>query len=109
MDVEHLVVPQQGCHKNRLNSSMEAMLSDPMEETKQMLRMIPILICTFIPSTMLAQPQTLFIKQGRTLNRSVGSHFQIPPASLTALVTISMLVNVIIYDRLFVNQEESHC
>ncbi|KAA0049225.1 protein NRT1/ PTR FAMILY 5.2-like [Cucumis melo var. makuwa] len=73
-----------------------------VEETKQMLRMIPILICTFIPSTMLPQAQTLFIKQGRTLNRSVGSQFQIPPASLTAFVTISMLISVIIYDRFFV-------
>ncbi|XP_022979365.1 protein NRT1/ PTR FAMILY 5.2-like [Cucurbita maxima] len=73
-----------------------------VEETKQMLRMIPILICTFIPSTMLPQAHTLFIKQGRTLNRSFGSNFQIPPASLTAFVTISMLVSVIIYDRLFV-------
>lgn len=25
----HMQVPQQGCHQNRLNSSMEAMLSDP--------------------------------------------------------------------------------
>ncbi|XP_022144832.1 protein NRT1/ PTR FAMILY 5.2-like [Momordica charantia] len=73
-----------------------------VEETKQMLRMIPILICTFIPSTMLAQTHTLFIKQGTTLDRSVGSHFKIPPASLAAFVTISMLLSVVIYDRVFV-------
>ncbi|XP_022924429.1 protein NRT1/ PTR FAMILY 5.2-like isoform X1 [Cucurbita moschata] len=73
-----------------------------VEETKQMLRMIPVLICTFMPSTMLAQTHTLFIKQGTTLDRSIGSHFQIPPASLAAFVTISMLLSVVIYDRLFV-------
>ncbi|XP_043707845.1 protein NRT1/ PTR FAMILY 5.2-like [Telopea speciosissima] len=72
-----------------------------VEETKQMLCMIPILIATFVPSTMLAQINTLFVKQGTTLDRSIGN-FSIPPASLTAFVTISMLVCVVIYDRFFV-------
>nr|POE46591.1 protein nrt1/ ptr family 5.2 [Quercus suber] len=35
-----------------------------VEETKQMLRMIPILVATFVPSTMVAQTNTLFVKQG---------------------------------------------
>ncbi|KAG7996660.1 hypothetical protein I3843_01G172600 [Carya illinoinensis] len=72
-----------------------------VEETKQMLRMIPILVATFVPSTMGAQISTLFIKQGTALNRSVGS-FKIPPASLAGFVTISMLVSVVLYDRYFV-------
>ncbi|KAL6571398.1 hypothetical protein OROHE_003041 [Orobanche hederae] len=72
-----------------------------VEETKQMLRMIPILIATFVPSTMLAQIATLFIKQGTTLNRKIGS-FKIPPASLAGFVTISMLISVVIYDRFLV-------
>ncbi|XP_043706761.1 protein NRT1/ PTR FAMILY 5.2-like isoform X2 [Telopea speciosissima] len=73
-----------------------------VEETKQMIRMIPILVATFIPSTMLAQVQTLFIKQGTTLDRSMGPHFDIPPACLTAFVTLSMLMSLIIYDQYFV-------
>ncbi|CAK9166866.1 unnamed protein product [Ilex paraguariensis] len=72
-----------------------------VEETKQMLRMIPILVATFIPSTMVAQINTLFVKQGTLLNRNIGS-FKIPPASLSAFVTISMLVCVVLYDRFFV-------
>ncbi|KAL6526621.1 hypothetical protein OROGR_015711 [Orobanche gracilis] len=72
-----------------------------VEETKQMLRMIPILISTFVPSTMLAQVSTLFIKQGTTLNRKIGS-FQIPPSSLTGFVTLSMLISVVLYDRFLV-------
>lgn len=72
-----------------------------VEETKQMLRMIPILIATFIPSTMIAQINTLFVKQGTTLDRQIGS-FKIPPASLGGFVTLSMLVCVVIYDRFFV-------
>ncbi|CAA0818686.1 Protein NRT1/ PTR FAMILY 5.2 [Striga hermonthica] len=72
-----------------------------VEETKQMLRMIPILIVTFVPSTMVAQIGTLFVKQGTTLRRDIGG-FSIPPASLAAFVTISMLVCVVLYDRYFV-------
>ncbi|XVF62813.1 hypothetical protein PTKIN_Ptkin09bG0038700 [Pterospermum kingtungense] len=71
-----------------------------VEETKQMLRMIPILIATFVPSTMVAQINTLFVKQGTTLDRNIGS-FKIPPASLAGFVTISMLVCVVLYDRFF--------
>jgi dipeptide/tripeptide permease len=72
-----------------------------VEETKQMLRMIPILVATFVPSTMVAQINTLFIKQGTTLQRTVGT-FKIPSASLAAFVTISMLISVVLYDRFFV-------
>uniref|UniRef100_A0A5B6ZRY1 Peptide transporter PTR3-A-like n=2 Tax=Davidia involucrata TaxID=16924 RepID=A0A5B6ZRY1_DAVIN len=72
-----------------------------VEETKQMLRMIPILISTFVPSIMVAQINTLFVKQGTTLDRHIGS-FKIPPASLAGFVTISMLVCVVLYDRFFV-------
>ncbi|KAA8543406.1 hypothetical protein F0562_021099 [Nyssa sinensis] len=73
-----------------------------VEETKQMIKMIPILLATCIPSTMLAQSHTLFIKQGTTLNRSMGPHFAIPPACLSAFVTIFMLISIVIYDRVFV-------
>ncbi|OMO95380.1 Proton-dependent oligopeptide transporter family [Corchorus olitorius] len=72
-----------------------------VEETKQMLRMIPILVATFVPSAMIAQINTLFVKQGTTLERHLGS-FHIPPASLAGFVTISMLISVVLYDQIFV-------
>ncbi|KAJ4969057.1 hypothetical protein NE237_015758 [Protea cynaroides] len=72
-----------------------------VQETKQMLCMIPILIATIIPCTMLAQTYTLFVKQGTTLDRKIGS-FHIPPASLNGFATLSMLVTVVIYDRFFI-------
>ncbi|KAK9182991.1 hypothetical protein WN944_026139 [Citrus x changshan-huyou] len=73
-----------------------------VEETKQMLAMIPILVAMFVPGTMVAQINTLFVKQGTTLDRAIGSSFKIPPASLTGFVTLSMLVCVVLYDRYFV-------
>ncbi|KAK4478224.1 hypothetical protein RD792_017507 [Penstemon davidsonii] len=72
-----------------------------VEETKQMLRMLPILITTFLPSVMVAQSNTLFIKQGSTLDKTMG-HIKLPPASLGAFVTVTMLTCVALYDRVFV-------
>ncbi|XP_010481507.1 PREDICTED: protein NRT1/ PTR FAMILY 5.3 [Camelina sativa] len=73
-----------------------------VEETKQMLKMLPVLFVTFVPSMMLAQIMTLFIKQGTTLDRRLTSNFSIPPASLLGFTTFSMLVFIVIYDRFFV-------
>jgi dipeptide/tripeptide permease len=73
-----------------------------VEETKQMLKMLPVLFVTFVPSMMLAQIMTLFIKQGTTLDRRLTNNFSIPPASLLGFTTFSMLVSIVIYDRVFV-------
>lgn len=67
-----------------------------------MIKLIPIFIATFIPSAVLAQVTTIFVKQGTTLDRSMGPHFDIPPACLTAFVTIFMLIGLVIYDQYFV-------
>ncbi|KAL5068359.1 hypothetical protein RYX36_019246 [Vicia faba] len=89
------------CVKTGSTSSWMLCTVTHVEETKQMLRMIPILVATFVPSTMMAQINTLFVKQGTTLDRHIGS-FKIPPASLGAFVTLSLLVCVVLYDRFFV-------
>ncbi|RZC58654.1 hypothetical protein C5167_005959 [Papaver somniferum] len=73
-----------------------------VEETKQMIKMIPVLIVTFVPAMVMAQVNTLFIKQGITLERSLGQNFDIPPACLGVFVTLSMLVSIVIYDCYFV-------
>ncbi|KAG8390158.1 hypothetical protein BUALT_Bualt01G0054400 [Buddleja alternifolia] len=73
-----------------------------VEETKLVLAMSMIWLVTLIPSTIWAQINTLFLKQGTTLDRHLGPNFQIPAASLGSFVTLSMLVFVPIYDRYFV-------
>ena len=56
---------------------------------------------TFVPSTILAQVQTLFVKQGTTLDRST-CKFNIPPVCLTGFTTFSILLCVVYYDQFFV-------
>ncbi|KAL3521289.1 hypothetical protein ACH5RR_019438 [Cinchona calisaya] len=73
-----------------------------VEESKLILGMSMIWFATLIPSTIWAQINTLFVKQGTTLDRHLGNTFQIPAASLGSFVTLSMLVTVPMYDRYFV-------
>ncbi|VVB02898.1 unnamed protein product [Arabis nemorensis] len=73
-----------------------------VEVAKRVLGLILIWLVTLIPSTLWAQVNTLFVKQGTTLDRKIGSSFQIPAASLGSFVTLSMLLSVPLYDQYFV-------
>ncbi|XP_010095972.2 protein NRT1/ PTR FAMILY 5.4 [Morus notabilis] len=73
-----------------------------VEEVKLVLRLIPIwLTCLMFPvvQTLL---NTYFTKQGSTLIRTVGSSFEIPPASFQGFVTFTVLITIPIYDRVFI-------
>ncbi|XP_020224870.1 protein NRT1/ PTR FAMILY 5.1 [Cajanus cajan] len=73
-----------------------------VEGAKLIFGMVLIWLVTLIPSTIWAQINTLFVKQGTTLNRNIGADFKIPSASLGSFVTLSMLLSVPMYDRFFV-------
>uniref|UniRef100_M8D1A3 Peptide transporter PTR3-A n=1 Tax=Aegilops tauschii TaxID=37682 RepID=M8D1A3_AEGTA len=68
----------------------EACTVTEVEEVKLIAGMIVVWLVTLVPCTIWAQVNTLFVKQGTTLDRSVGG-VRIPAASLGSFVTISML------------------
>ncbi|XP_052134816.1 protein NRT1/ PTR FAMILY 5.2-like [Oryza glaberrima] len=72
-----------------------------VEETKQIVKLVPLLATMVVPCTLVAQAGTLFVKQGVTLDRRIGK-FHVPPASLGAFVTATMLVCIVLYDRFLV-------
>ena len=73
-----------------------------VEETKLMIRLLPVWLATIIPSTMVTLVGTLFVKQAATLDRHMGNStsFEIPAASTSAFLTLSMLITTVIYDRI---------
>ncbi|KAM4072643.1 hypothetical protein ACB094_11G153500 [Castanea mollissima] len=74
-----------------------------VEEVKLVLRLFPIwLSCLMFPIIM-SQINTYFTKQGSTMHRAITPHFTIPPASLQALVGLTILFNIPLYDRVFVH------
>jgi peptide/histidine transporter 3/4 len=48
------------------------------------------------------QSSTFFVKQAATMDRSISPGFEIPAASLESFSSISMILCIAIYDRLFV-------
>ncbi|KAK9912820.1 hypothetical protein M0R45_036660 [Rubus argutus] len=73
-----------------------------VEEVKLFLRLIPIWLCCLMFFAVISQLHTFFIKQGSTMIRSIGPHFQLPPASLQAVVGITMIIAIPIYDQILV-------
>ncbi|WVZ97979.1 hypothetical protein U9M48_043474 [Paspalum notatum var. saurae] len=72
-----------------------------VEEVKLIIGMIVVWLSTLVPCTIWAQVNTLFVKQGTTLDRSLGG-VRIPAASLGSFITISMLLSIPVYDRVLV-------
>ncbi|CAB4268478.1 unnamed protein product [Prunus armeniaca] len=73
-----------------------------VEEVKLVLRLIPIWLSCLMFGVIQAQLHTFFTKQSSTTIRSIGPHFQVPPASLQGLVGIAILIAVPVYDRFFI-------
>ncbi|XP_057739520.1 protein NRT1/ PTR FAMILY 5.1-like [Arachis stenosperma] len=73
-----------------------------VEGTKLVLGMLEIWLLMLIPSNFLAVEMTIFVKQGTTLDRSLGQSFRIPAASLWSFLVVTMLISLPIYDTYFV-------
>nr|CAN71100.1 hypothetical protein VITISV_000974 [Vitis vinifera] len=75
---------------------------DDVEEAKAVLRLFPIGATCLAYAIVYAQSSTFFTKQGFTMDRSIGSGFDIPAASLQAFIGLSIVLTIPIYDRIFV-------
>ncbi|GLJ35399.1 hypothetical protein SUGI_0711930 [Cryptomeria japonica] len=84
------------------NSGSNPCTVTDVEETKLVLRILPIWLTLILPSSLLTQCSTLFVKQGMTLDRHLGPNFEIPAASIGFLLQISMLLVLLIYNRFLV-------
>ncbi|KAI3673063.1 hypothetical protein L6452_39173 [Arctium lappa] len=73
-----------------------------VEEAKAVLRLFPIWASCLVFAVVFAQYSTLFTKQGVTMDRSVGSSFNIPAATLQTFISITIVILIPIYDRILV-------
>ncbi|KAL5231682.1 hypothetical protein ABZP36_030458 [Zizania latifolia] len=78
-----------------------ATLTD-VEEVKTVVRMLPIWATTIMFWTVYAQMTTFSVSQATTMDRHIGSSFQIPAGSLTVFFVGSILLTVPLYDRIVV-------
>ncbi|GMI89814.1 hypothetical protein like AT1G22540 [Hibiscus trionum] len=73
-----------------------------VEEAKAIIRLAPIWATCLIYAIVFAQSSTFFTKQGATMDRSITTSFEIPAASLQSFVSLSIVVFIPVYDRIFV-------
>lgn len=73
-----------------------------VEECKLFVGMFPIWVTNLMFQTVLAQTTTFFTKQGASMDRRLGPHFEIPPASLGIFSAVAIVTVVPLYDRVLV-------
>ncbi|VVA95005.1 unnamed protein product [Arabis nemorensis] len=73
-----------------------------VEEAKAVLSLVPIWMCCLMFGIVYAQSTTFFTKQGSTMDRSITSTLLVPAATLQGFISLSIIVFIPIYDRLFV-------
>nr|CAB3478968.1 unnamed protein product [Digitaria exilis] len=73
-----------------------------VEEVKSVLRLLPIWASCIIYAIIFSQTSTFFTKQAATLDRRIGARFKVPPAALQTFISVSIVVFIPAYDRLFV-------
>ncbi|KAM7491986.1 hypothetical protein LguiA_034907 [Lonicera macranthoides] len=73
-----------------------------VEETKLILNMIPIWLTCLPFGICMAQSSTFFVKQSVAMNRNITSTFEIPPASVSAVGALGMLLTITIYEKILV-------
>ncbi|CAA7052423.1 unnamed protein product [Microthlaspi erraticum] len=98
-----LLLPVQTSTKFRfLDRAAISCDSAEVEEAKAVLSLVPIWMCCLVFGLVYAQSPTFFTKQGSTMDRSISSTLLVPAATLQCFISLSILVFIPIYDRLFV-------
>ncbi|GLJ13508.1 hypothetical protein SUGI_0214030 [Cryptomeria japonica] len=88
--------------EHKANVDWRLCTATQVEEVKLVLRLIPIWVSCLIYGVICAQTPTFFTKQGSTMDRRIIRDLKIPPANLQSLFTLTILVLVPVYDRVFV-------
>ncbi|KAJ4828272.1 hypothetical protein Tsubulata_028280 [Turnera subulata] len=73
-----------------------------VEELKCIIRMLPIWASGILLVTSSSHLHSFVIQQARSMDRHLSHSFEIPPASLSIFSILTMLIGLVIYERLFV-------
>ncbi|KAK8686783.1 hypothetical protein V6N13_125801 [Hibiscus sabdariffa] len=74
-----------------------------VEELKCIVRMLPIWAAGILFATSNAQQNTFSLQQANTMNKHLTKSFEIPSASMSVFSMLSMLIMIVVYDRLLVH------
>nr|GMD56495.1 protein NRT1/ PTR FAMILY 5.8-like [Ipomoea batatas] len=66
------------------------------------LGLLPVWAMLLMFAVIFQQPATFFTRQGMTMKRNIGSKFMVPPAALQSAITISIIMLMPLYDKVFI-------
>ncbi|XP_024006106.1 protein NRT1/ PTR FAMILY 5.14 isoform X2 [Eutrema salsugineum] len=92
---------------NPSQGSPERLSVSDVNDATALVRLIPLWLTTLAYAIPYAQYTTFFTKQGVTMERTIAPGVKIPPASLQVLIGISIVLFVLIYDRVLVPMARS--
>ncbi|KAL2459122.1 Protein NRT1/PTR FAMILY 4.5 [Forsythia ovata] len=101
LDRAAIVTNAQEASESSVSGTWELCTVTQVEETKILVRMLPIILSTVFMNTCLAQLQTFSIQQSNTMDRSIGN-FQMPGPSIPVIPLLFMSILIPLYDRIFV-------
>nr|GEW42408.1 protein NRT1/ PTR FAMILY 5.8 [Tanacetum cinerariifolium] len=70
--------------------------------TKVVIGLLPIWTTLLMFAVAFQQPPTFFIKQGLTMKRNIGDSYKIPPATLQSFLTLSIILLMPFYNKIFI-------
>ncbi|KAJ0965486.1 hypothetical protein J5N97_026624 [Dioscorea zingiberensis] len=70
--------------------------------TSVILRLLPIWTMLLMFAVIFQQPATFFTKQGMAMKRNIGASFEVPPAMLQSVITISIILLMPLYEKLII-------
>ncbi|XP_071723721.1 protein NRT1/ PTR FAMILY 3.1-like [Rutidosis leptorrhynchoides] len=73
-----------------------------VEEVKSIIRILPIWASGILLVTSSSHLQSFTIQQARSMNRHITKSFEFPPASLAIFSILTMLLGLVLYERVFV-------
>ncbi|KAK6944485.1 Proton-dependent oligopeptide transporter family, partial [Dillenia turbinata] len=73
-----------------------------VEELKSIIRVLPIWAAGILLVTSHSHQSSFVIQQARSMDRHLLCSIQIPPASMSIFSTLTMLIGLVLYERLFV-------
>ncbi|KAJ7544439.1 hypothetical protein O6H91_09G079600 [Diphasiastrum complanatum] len=102
LDKAAIVTDSTRTGESNTTSSWKLCTVHQVEEFKCLLRILPIWATGILFTTAHAQQSTFMVQQARTMDRHIGSRFQVPPASFTVFSFLTLLAWVPFYDRIVV-------
>mmetsp|Transcript_13275 Transcript_13275/g.31436 ORF Transcript_13275/g.31436 Transcript_13275/m.31436 type:complete len:740 (+) Transcript_13275:102-2321(+) len=93
----------EGLRQGLLSAAVGQFAPDQVEEVKLVIRMLPVFFTTIFYWAIYEQMSTLFVQQGAAMNRYVFSgRVKVPAASLSTFNTLSIILLVPVYDKVFI-------